>query len=70
MKTRFIEPGSPREKGYIESFSGKLRTELLNVEIVDTLLEAKVLMEPWRVAYNAIRSRGPPGRREEDHKTL
>ena len=45
MKTLFIEPGSPWENGYIESFNGKLRDELLNREIFDTLLEAKVLIE-------------------------
>ena len=55
MKTLFIEPGSPWENGYIESFNGKLRDELLNVEIFDTLLEAKVLIERWRREYNTIR---------------
>jgi putative transposase len=54
VKTLFIEPGSPWENGYIESFNGKLRDELLNGEIFDTLLEAKVLIERWRVEYNAI----------------
>ena len=55
MKTLFIEPGSPWENGYIESFNGKLRDELLDREIFDTLLEAKVLIERWRVAYNTWR---------------
>ena len=50
-----IEPGSPWENGYIESFNGKLRDELLNVEIFDTLLEAKILIERWRREYNQIR---------------
>ena len=45
METLFIEPGSPWENGYIESFNGKLRDELLNGEIFYTLKEAKVLME-------------------------
>jgi len=45
VKTLFIAPGSPWENGYIESFNGKLRDELLNGEIFDTLLEAKVLIE-------------------------
>jgi len=45
VKTLFIEPGSPWENGYIESFNGKLRDELLNREVFDTLLEAKVLIE-------------------------
>jgi len=51
----FIEPGSPWENGYVESFNGKLRDELLNREIFDTLLEAKVLIERWRTAYNTVR---------------
>ena len=55
VQTLFIEPGSPWENGYIESFNGKLRDELLNGEIFETLLEAKVLIERWRVEYNTIR---------------
>ena len=55
VKTLFIEPGSPWENGYIESFNGRLRDELLNVEIFDTLPEAKILTERWRREYNTIR---------------
>jgi putative transposase len=55
VKTLFIEPGSPWENGYIESFNGKLRNELLNGEIFTTLLEAQVLIEQWRQMYNHIR---------------
>ena len=55
VKTLFIEPGSPWENGYIESFNGKLRDELLNREIFTTLMEAKVLIEQWRREYNGIR---------------
>jgi putative transposase len=55
VKTLFIEPGSPWENGYVESFNGKLRDELLNREVFDTLLEAKVLVERWRRAYNTVR---------------
>jgi putative transposase len=55
VKTLFIEPGSPWENGYIESFNGKLRDELLAREIFYTLLEAKVLVERWRQHYNWIR---------------
>ncbi|MBM4160080.1 MAG: IS3 family transposase [Ignavibacteria bacterium] len=55
VKTLFIEPGSPWENGYIESFNGKLRDELLNGEIFDTVLEAKVITERWRKQYNTIR---------------
>jgi transposase InsO family protein len=51
----FIEPGSPWENGYVESFNGKLRDELLNREIFYTLWEAKVLIERWRVHYNQLR---------------
>jgi len=55
VKTLFIEPGSPWENGYIESFNGKLRDELLNREVFTTLLEAKILVEEWRKEYNQIR---------------
>jgi transposase InsO family protein len=55
VKTLYIEPGSPWENGYIESFNGKLRDELLNREIFTTLEEAKVLIEQWRRDYNQLR---------------
>ena len=55
VKTLFIERGSPWENGYIESFNGKLRDELLNREIFTTLTEAKILIEAWRREYNEIR---------------
>ena len=55
VDTLFNEPGSPRENGYIESFNGKLRNELLNREFFDTLWEAKVLSERWRIHYNTVR---------------
>ena len=51
----FIEPGSPWENGYIESFNGKLRYELLDGEIFDTLLEARVLTTRWKRLYNTLR---------------
>ena len=54
-KTAFIEPGSPWENGHVESFNGKLRDELLNAEVFNTLLEAKVLIERWRRHYNTVR---------------
>ena len=50
--TLYIEPGSPWENGYVESFFGKMRDELLNGEIFDTLLEARVVIEAWRREYN------------------
>jgi transposase InsO family protein len=55
VRTLYIEPGSPWENGYIESFNGKMRDELLNIEIFDTLKEAQVLSEWWRRQYNTIR---------------
>ena len=55
VKTLFIERGSPWENGYIESFNGKLRDELLNREIFTTLEEAKALIEQWRREYNQVR---------------
>lgn len=55
VKTPYIEPGSPWENGYIESFNGKLRDELLNREIFDTILEAKVLTEEYRWEYDTVR---------------
>ena len=51
----FIEPGSPWENGYNESFNGKLRQELLNGEIFYSLAEAAVLVEQWRREYNTVR---------------
>ncbi len=63
VKTLFIEPGSPWENGYIESFNGKLRDELLNPEIFTTLTEAKVLIEQWRSEYNQVRPHSSLGYR-------
>jgi transposase InsO family protein len=55
VKPLFIEPGSPWENGYIESFNGKMRDELLNREIFYSVKEAEVLIEQWRIEYNTIR---------------
>ncbi len=55
VKTLYIEPGSPWENGYNESFNGKFRDELLNCEIFETLFEAKVLIERWRKECYTIR---------------
>jgi putative transposase len=55
VKTLYIEPGSPWENGYNESFNGKLRDELLNGEIFYSLKEAQILTERWRREYNTIR---------------
>ena len=51
----FIEPGSPWENGYNESFNGKLRDELLNGEIFCSLAQAAVLVEQWGREYNTVR---------------
>lgn len=63
VNTLYIEPGSPWENGYIESFNGKLRTQFLNAEEFDTLMEAKVLIERWRKEYNTIRPHSSLGDR-------
>jgi len=63
VKTLYIEPGSPWENGYIESFNGKMRDELLNIEIFDTLKEAQVLCEWWRKSYNTVRPHSSLGYR-------
>ncbi len=55
VKTLFIAPGSPWENGYVESFNGKLRNELLDREIFYSLREAKVLIERWRQHSNQVR---------------
>jgi transposase InsO family protein len=59
-KTAFIEPGSPWENGYVESFNGKLRDELLNAEVFNTLAEARVLIEQWRRPAALIPQLPPP----------
>ena len=70
VKTLFIEPGSPWENGYNESFNGTLRNELLKREIFYSLEEAKVLIEQWRREYNTHRPHSslgyrPPGPRSD-----
>ena len=63
VKTLFIEPASPWENGYVESFNGKFRDEFLNGEIFYTLREAKVLIEGWRREYNRVRPHSALGYR-------
>jgi putative transposase len=53
--TSYIEPGSPWQNPFVESFGGRLRDELLAVEAFNTLLEAQVLVEDWRIEYNTLR---------------
>jgi transposase InsO family protein len=62
-KTAYIEPGSPWENGYVESFNGRLRDELLNGEIFYTLAEAKIVIEQWRRYYNTVRPHSALGYR-------
>jgi putative transposase len=63
VKTLFIERGSPWENGYVASFNGKLRDELLYRETFTTLTEAKVLIEEWRREYNGLRPHSSLGYR-------
>ena len=63
VRTLFIDPGSPWENGYVESFNGKFRDELLDREIFYTVLEAKVLVERWRQHYNRVRPHSSLGYR-------
>ena len=63
VETLFIEPGSPWENGYVESFNGKLRDELLDGEIFYTLHEAKIITGRWRREYNTIRPHSSLGYR-------
>jgi len=70
VKTLFIEPGSPWENGYNESFNGKLRDELLNGEIFFTLTEAEVLIEQWRNHYNTVRPHSSLGYRPPAPQTI
>jgi transposase InsO family protein len=57
----YIEPGSPWENPWVESFNGRARDELLNVEEFGSLLEAQVVVEAWRIEYNTYRPHGALG---------
>jgi len=70
VRTLFIEPGSPWENGYIESFNSRLRDELLNGEIFYNLVEAKVVIENWRREYNTIRPHSSLGYRPPTPVTI
>ena len=63
VKTLYIEPGSPWENGYCESFNGKMRYQLLDGEIFYTLFEAQVIIERWRRHYNEVRPHSSLGGR-------
>tara|TARA_B110000971_G_scaffold175042_1_gene180178 strand:+ start:160 stop:552 length:393 start_codon:yes stop_codon:yes gene_type:complete len=62
-KTAYIEPGSPWENGYCESFNARLRDELLNGEVFYTLKEAQIIIEQWRNHYNTKRPHSALGYR-------
>jgi|TARA_A100001015_G_scaffold258823_1_gene302322 putative transposase len=62
-KTAYIEPGSPKENGYCESFNARFRDELLNGELFYSLKEAQILMEKWRIHYNTVRPHSSLGYR-------
>jgi hypothetical protein len=51
----YIEPGSPWQNPYVESFGSRLRDQLLAVEAFSSLLEAQVLVEDWRIEYYTLR---------------
>ena len=70
VDTLFIEPGSPWENGYVESFNGKFRDELLNGEIFYTLKEAQVIIERWRREYNTFRPHSALGYRPPAPETV
>ena len=61
VDTVFIDPGSPWQNAWIESFNGRLRDELLNGWHFDNLLEAQVLIEDWRIDYNTNRPHSAHG---------
>ena len=61
MTTLFIEPASPWQNGYGESFIGRLRDEHLDRELFTSLLEAQVVTEDWRIHYNESRPHGALG---------
>jgi putative transposase len=62
-ETAYIERSSPWENGYVESFNGKLRDELLNAEVFHSLREAQILIEAWRRHYNSVRPHSALGYR-------
>jgi len=61
IKTIYIEPGSPWQNGYVESFHGRLRDECLNREQFWTLTQARVVIEDFRRTYNTFRPHGKLG---------
>lgn len=70
LRPLFITPGSPWENGYVESFNGKLRDELLNRELFCSLKEAQVIIESWRKHYNTKRPHSSLGYRPPAPETF
>lgn len=70
VRTLYIEPASPWENGYNESFNGKLRDELLNGEIFYSLREAEIIIESWRHHYNKVRPHSSLGYRPPAPETV
>lgn len=66
----YIEPGSPWENGYCESFNGKMRDQLLNGELFYTLKEAQIIIERWRIHYNTVRPHSSLGGQPPAPETL
>ncbi|WP_317959661.1 IS3 family transposase [Phaeobacter inhibens] len=69
-RTAYIEPGSPWENGYCESFNGRMRDELLNGEIFYSLREAQIIIEEWRKHYNTKRPHSALGYRPPAPETI
>lgn len=70
VNTAYIEPGSPWENGYCESFNSKMRDEFLNREIFDTLLEVEVLTKRWVAEYNTVRPHSSLGYKPPAPQTI
>lgn len=70
VQTLYIEPGSPWENGYCESFNSKLRDELLAREVFYTLKEAEILIEGWRDYYNTLRPHSSLGYKPPAPETI
>ena len=69
-QSAYIEPGSPWENGYCESFNARFRDELLNGEIFYTLKEAQIVIEEWRKHYNTVRPHSALGYRPPAPETI
>lgn len=66
----YIEPGSPWENGYVESFNGKMREQFLNGELFYTLKEAQIMTDRWRTHYNTVRPHSSLGGQPPTPETL